>query len=91
MTNAPVLRAHAAFKKTLDLVEVRMELLGKDRLGEHDWLTLSHFEEMEKALGRMTFDSHKANRWLGWLQGVGMAAGLLTGAECSQINKEEAL
>ena len=83
----------------MNQIEAFKETLNKCRADwppvDEPYLSLSHHEDM---LARIVagciadaptgFSSAKLDRWLGWLQGVPAALGLLTLDECKAINQK---
>jgi hypothetical protein len=77
---------YEAFKETLDLCRPNWPAV------DEDFLSLEHHNDMLRRIDESRFTSGpsmseaKMGRWLGWLQGVASALGLLTLDECKRIN-----
>lgn len=81
---------HGAFAVTLQVLVNHRD--ARDKLGRDpaDPCSLTHLGVMRLQMVNETMSEGKLNRWLGYLQGVAVARGLLSLDDVKAINKEYA-
>lgn len=81
------MRVIEAFEAILAILENRQHLAPPDWEGcslEHLRSMLSRMQEAESG---HAFSEGKRNRWLGYIQGVAVASGIMTLNECKDLNR----